>query len=128
MSEGQEDLRCIECGKTFVQRGNLVTHTRRVHLKIRPFECDLCEGRKFAAKKDLEIHIYTVHASQGTEVCHMRQSFQPEGKPEAAREKVSRRQCAMNSCYFSQSDGLTGSKAEHYKITIIPILRKDQDQ
>ena len=59
----------MECGKSFAVRHYLVTHVKRVHLKVKPFECDQCEGKKFFKKGLLKSHIKAVHKKERNYRC-----------------------------------------------------------
>ena len=62
--EEYKELQCMECGKRFHLRENLVLHVRTVHFKIKNFECDICDDRKFSTKVHLENHINNIHKGE----------------------------------------------------------------
>ena len=41
--------KCLECGKMFSRKGNMLIHVENVHRKIKRWQCRHC-GRRFAAK------------------------------------------------------------------------------
>ena len=59
--EDHEDFNCMGCHKSFALRKNIVTHVREVHLKCRPFTCNLCQERYFSRRAHLDLHIKAVH-------------------------------------------------------------------
>ncbi|BFY98314.1 hypothetical protein BsWGS_01349 [Bradybaena similaris] len=46
---------CQYCGKLCISRRDLSGHTNAVHLKIKPFVCELC-GRGFSYNRNLHVH------------------------------------------------------------------------
>ncbi|XP_055895481.1 uncharacterized protein LOC106064207 isoform X19 [Biomphalaria glabrata] len=46
---------CQHCGKLCISRRDLYGHTNAVHLKIKPFICQLC-GRGFSYNRNLHVH------------------------------------------------------------------------
>ncbi|ODM93477.1 B-cell lymphoma 6 protein [Orchesella cincta] len=48
---------------------HLKAHTRSVHLKLKPFKCEMCE-MTFAAKGDRDRHIYT-HLAEKRHKCNL---------------------------------------------------------
>ena len=49
-----------ECEATFELNRDLESHMNTVHLKIKPYKCDVCE-LCFAIKKTLNNHVNSVH-------------------------------------------------------------------
>lgn len=54
--------KCSFCRKEFGAQCNLNTHKKRVHLNIRPVQCDICEKR-FAYYRELKVH-QRVHSTR----------------------------------------------------------------
>ena len=52
--------KCDQCDKDFSRKGDLNTHVKAVHDKIKDVECPECES-KFSRKGDLKQHIKAVH-------------------------------------------------------------------
>jgi len=46
---------CHHCGKRCISRRDLEGHTNAMHLKLKPFVCDLC-GRGFSYNRNLHVH------------------------------------------------------------------------
>ena len=42
-------FQCEHCKKSFYQKGNMKTHVKTVHSKEKPYECEKC-GKSFAQK------------------------------------------------------------------------------
>lgn len=55
---------CEVCGKAFSQKGSVLDHKDRVHLKIKNFACDKCPGR-FFDRTTLRIHMQRRHTEGG---------------------------------------------------------------
>ncbi|KAH7723112.1 zinc finger protein [Aphelenchoides avenae] len=53
--EKPKQMACVQCGKCFQYRRDLVAH-ERIHSGERPFECGLC-GKKYAQQQSLTTHI-----------------------------------------------------------------------
>ncbi|XP_066484531.1 zinc finger and SCAN domain-containing protein 30-like [Tiliqua scincoides] len=51
------DLTCVDCGRTFKQRGDL-RHHRYTHTKEKPYACKLCD-KHFRHPSNLHIHLRT---------------------------------------------------------------------
>ena len=49
----QVDLMCMECNRGFVLKSNLIFHVKHVHHKLRPFHCELCDGKSFSTNEVL---------------------------------------------------------------------------
>ncbi|KAM9797006.1 uncharacterized protein ACBT44_017321 [Syngnathus typhle] len=55
-------LICTECGKAFIQRGNLNRHMR-THNGGKPFACSFC-SKSFTRKSDLKVHVQAKHTGE----------------------------------------------------------------
>jgi hypothetical protein len=55
-----KDFECLKCNKRFSQKGNLTTHDKTVHLKLREHVCEVC-GRAFGKNGNLQMHIRMRH-------------------------------------------------------------------
>ena len=53
---GEKTIICESCQKTFMLLSQRNSHYKHVHLKIRPFKCNLCEKFAFTNNKDLLRH------------------------------------------------------------------------
>mmetsp|Transcript_22361 Transcript_22361/g.31315 ORF Transcript_22361/g.31315 Transcript_22361/m.31315 type:complete len:682 (-) Transcript_22361:824-2869(-) len=58
----QKRFACPHCGKRFMQKSNMIAHTR-IHTGERPFKCDKC-ARAFAQKSNLKRH-QQIHTRKG---------------------------------------------------------------
>lgn len=52
---------CPVCNKFFSQRANLITHIARVHENSKNFFCQICPGKSFVQKHDLNRHVSICH-------------------------------------------------------------------
>lgn len=64
-----EGYQCSKCGRKFTKLCHLKNHDDAVHLKLRPFKCEVvgCE-KAFAARKTLQMHQQT-HTGDGSNIC-----------------------------------------------------------
>ncbi|CAD7086818.1 unnamed protein product [Hermetia illucens] len=53
---GARPYKCAQCGASFAHSNNLSTHIKRVHLRLTPFSCTLCD-KKFVRNVELTIHM-----------------------------------------------------------------------
>ena len=65
----QVDLMCMECNRGFVLKSNLIFHVKHVHHKLRPFHCELCDGKSFSTNVVLSRHIKSVHYQERDMIC-----------------------------------------------------------
>lgn len=103
---------CNECGASFPKRGNLARHVQTVHLKLKPFQCEICFAR-FGYKNHLKRH-QVVH-QRGNEfrcnVCnrdfrgqsqlskHVQQVHQQQGNNDSqTNEKIMCEVCGGKLC------------------------------
>ena len=56
---GEKAFSCEECGKAFVESGDLIKHKKSVHEKVK-YECDQC-GKRFSQPDTLKTHIKITH-------------------------------------------------------------------
>ncbi|CAL8132796.1 unnamed protein product [Orchesella dallaii] len=59
---------CPECPKSFLMRGYLVVHLRRVHFGERPFPCGVC-GKMFGSRSHSQRHVAT-HLNEKPFACN----------------------------------------------------------
>jgi hypothetical protein len=67
---------CEHCGKTLIGRGNLVSHIKRIHYKLRNHKCIVCKSG-FYTSSSLESHMLAVH----TRRCETCQEYVIESVP-----------------------------------------------
>ena len=58
----------INCNKSYARRGDLKTHEKFTHVKLKKFKCDECE-MKFINKTKLRKHVSQVHTLVGDHHC-----------------------------------------------------------
>ncbi|XP_060078819.1 biorientation of chromosomes in cell division protein 1-like 1 [Ylistrum balloti] len=61
---GEKPHKCIDCGRCFNNKSNLMSHIQLVHKKLSPYQCDMCQ-ETFKRKKLLLEHIGKVHVTAG---------------------------------------------------------------
>ena len=54
---------CPVCGKCFFDQARLLSHKMEVHLKLKPFKCDVCDF-KCATIRNLNLHRRKRHGSK----------------------------------------------------------------
>ena len=59
--------KCEDCEKKFIHKSKLVIHIKRDHLKIRKYTCNICDGKSFFTKQNLDMHIKSVHHDEEKE-------------------------------------------------------------
>ena len=64
----QDEIKCMECSKSFATRATLVRHVKHIHLNIRQFECNLC-GKSFYYSGVLKVHTEMVHVEVKDQKC-----------------------------------------------------------
>ena len=64
---GKATHKCDQCDKTFLSLSRRNSHYKIVHLKIKPFKCDICDNFAFTEKKDLSRHKTKVHEDEVSE-------------------------------------------------------------
>ena len=67
MHNGDTPYECDICGKKFVQRTLLKSHSLLVHTNVRPFKCDICQ-KLFKQKSCLSTHML-VHTNEKSFKC-----------------------------------------------------------
>ncbi|XP_052747789.1 PR domain zinc finger protein 5-like isoform X2 [Galleria mellonella] len=60
-------VKCDWCGHMVTRKGELESHVNRFHLKIKPYECNICK-KTFCGKERLKEHIQT-HSTEHTRYC-----------------------------------------------------------
>ncbi|KAM3968985.1 uncharacterized protein ACR2FA_002894 [Aphomia sociella] len=60
-------VKCEWCGHMVTRKGELESHVNRFHLKIKPYECNMCK-KTFCGKERLKEHIQT-HSKEHTRYC-----------------------------------------------------------
>ena len=58
MTKNANKLNCNDCGASFIQKSALQTHINAVHLKLTPYECNLC---KMSFAGNLKRHVKVIH-------------------------------------------------------------------
>ncbi|XP_069131352.1 LOW QUALITY PROTEIN: uncharacterized protein [Argopecten irradians] len=61
---GEKPHKCVDCGRCFNNKSNLMSHIQLVHKKLSPYQCDMCQ-ETFKRKKLLLEHIGKVHVTAG---------------------------------------------------------------
>lgn len=60
---------CDLCPQSFFRKGLLIQHIERDHLKLRPFECQLCDYKSFG-KNGLQLHMFQHSLKTECKICH----------------------------------------------------------
>lgn len=60
---GEKPHKCNDCGRSFNNKSNLMSHVQLVHKKLSPYQCDVCNVT-FKRKKMLLEHIGKLHVHQ----------------------------------------------------------------
>ena len=59
---------CPDCGKLMSGRASLSRHIRDVHLKLKPWKCQLC-NTSFTRRRNLDNHVVMLHETRRSVVC-----------------------------------------------------------
>ena len=59
---------CPDCGKVMSHRASLQRHINDVHLKLKPWKCQLC-STTFTRKRNLVNHVKMLHVAKRSVVC-----------------------------------------------------------
>lgn len=60
---------CDLCPRSYSQKHFLVDHMNRVHLKRRPFECNICRHSS-STQSDLRMHLLSHKPKTECQICH----------------------------------------------------------